>query len=139
MKGIQIGSRWPNYPYFLIAWFYTERNQRKLLKLINPFCKVAGWINIKINGIFFILKVKLLRKQSYSPSLKKNPRIKLNQEVSYLCTENSKTLMKEFEKNITKKWKYSLQIDLQIQCNSYQNTKTLSAEIEKDTLKVYMK
>ena len=124
---------------------YIENSKdatRKLLELINEFCKVAGYkINAQISLAFLYTNNEKSEREinetlPFTTATKRIRylRINLPKEVKDLYSENSKTLMKEIKddinrwRNIPCSWIGRINIvkmtilskaNLQIQCNPY--------------------
>ena len=85
---------------------------RRLLELINEFCKVAGYkINAQKSRAFLYTNIKISERETketipFNSATKriKHPGINLPKEVKILYSENYKTLMKEI-KHDTNRWR----------------------------------
>ena len=147
IKGIQIRKEVKLSLFADDMILYIENPKdatRKLLELINEFCKVAGYkINAQKSLAFLYTNDEKYEREiketlPFTTAAKRIKYLGINlpKETKDLYAENFKTLMKEI-KDDTNRWRdiscldwknqycendYTIQSNLQIQCNPYQTT-----------------
>ena len=115
VKGIQVGKEEVKLSLFaddMILYIENlKTSNKKLLELINKFCKVAGYnISIQKSLAFLYNNNELLGKETKKSLLQLHQKIKylginLIKDVKNLYLKNSKILKKETEDD-TNEWKY---------------------------------
>ena len=147
IKGIQIRKEVKLSLFADDMILYIENPKdatRKLLELINEFCKVAGYkINAQKSLAFLYTNDEKYEREiketlPFTTAAKRIKYLGINlpKETKDLYAENFKTLMKEI-KDDTNRWRdiscldwknqycendYTIQSNLQIQCNPYKTT-----------------